>query len=208
MDAVSTPTCKKCGATNLSSKGVCRPCAALRSAEWRAANPDRAKAVKLAWNSANKEKKKASRAEYLIKYPGRQKESSAKWRKNNPEKAKECARSHYEKNSKEIIAKAVQWEKSHPETYRSYKQNRRAKKLNSAGSLSTGLREKLFKMQKGLCACCKLPLGDNFHMDHIVPLALGGTNTDDNIQLLRSKCNCQKGASHPVDFMQRRGFLL
>jgi 5-methylcytosine-specific restriction endonuclease McrA len=51
-------------------------------------------------------------------------------------------------------------------------------------------------------------LGDNYHLDHIVPLAIGGTNTDDNIQLLRQKCNQQKSAKHPIDFMQSRGFLL
>lgn len=42
----------------------------------------------------------------------------------------------------------------------------------------------------------------------IVPLALGGTNTDGNMQLLRSTCNQKKHAKHPVDFMQQRGFLL
>lgn len=56
--------------------------------------------------------------------------------------------------------------------------------------------------------CCGLPLGDNYHIDHIMPLALGGSNTDDNIQLLRQRCNNQKCAKHPVDFMQSRGFLL
>jgi 5-methylcytosine-specific restriction endonuclease McrA len=45
-------------------------------------------------------------------------------------------------------------------------------------------------------------------MDHIVPLISGGTNTDDNIQLMRSRCNQQKSAKHPIDFMQSRGFLL
>lgn len=45
-------------------------------------------------------------------------------------------------------------------------------------------------------------------MDHIMPLALGGTNTDDNIQLLCPTCNRSKHAKHPVDFMQQRGFLL
>lgn len=45
-------------------------------------------------------------------------------------------------------------------------------------------------------------------MDHIVPLALGGSNTDGNIQLLRATCNQQKHAKHPVVFMQERGFLL
>lgn len=45
-------------------------------------------------------------------------------------------------------------------------------------------------------------------MDHILPLALGGTNVDENIQLLRKRCNLQKCAMHPVDFMQSKGRLL
>lgn len=74
--------------------------------------------------------------------------------------------------------------------------------------MSSGLAIRLYKLQRGKCACCGLPLGDDYHLDHIMPLALGGTNTDDNIQLLRAKCNMQKSAKHPVDFMQQRGFLL
>ena len=46
------------------------------------------------------------------------------------------------------------------------------------------------------------------HLDHIMPLALGGSNTDDNIQLLRARCNLQKRAKHPVDFMRERGYLI
>ncbi len=86
--------------------------------------------------------------------------------------------------------------------------NRRAKISLIGGKLSSGLSKKLFKLQKGKCACCKEPLGNNFHMDHIMPLALGGANEDWNIQLLRQTCNNQKRAKHPIDFMQKRGFLL
>lgn len=46
------------------------------------------------------------------------------------------------------------------------------------------------------------------HLDHIVPVAMGGPNIDENIQLLRQRCNNQKHSKHPVDFMQQRGFLL
>jgi 5-methylcytosine-specific restriction endonuclease McrA len=52
------------------------------------------------------------------------------------------------------------------------------------------------------------PLGDNYHLDHITPITLGGSNTDDNMQLLRQRCNNQKYNKHPIDFMQSRGFLL
>ena len=47
----------------------------------------------------------------------------------------------------------------------------------------------------GLCGICKKPL-DLFgtHFDHIVPLALGGTHTDDNLQASHAHCNLSKGA--------------
>jgi 5-methylcytosine-specific restriction endonuclease McrA len=103
---------------------------------------------------------------------------------------------------------AIAWAKANPEVNRIKAQNRRALKRVNGGKLSKGLAEKLFKLQKGKCPCCHQPLGENYHLDHIVPLALGGSNTDDNIQLLRSSCNNQKSAKHPIDFMQQRGFLL
>lgn len=86
--------------------------------------------------------------------------------------------------------------------------NRRARKRSSGGVISPGLARKLFKLQSGKCACCGLSLGGDYHMDHIMPIAMGGPNEDRNIQLLRAACNIQKTAKHPVDFMQSRGFLL
>lgn len=67
------------------------------------------------------------------------------------------------------------------------------------------------RYKNGKCKACSKAshsVGDNYHLDHIMPLALGGPNTDDNIQLLRQRCNNQKSKKHPVDFMQSRGNLL
>lgn len=100
------------------------------------------------------------------------------------------------------------WRSENPVCKLRSEHKRRAIKANAPGSLSAGLRSKLYRLQRGRCACCGEPLGDKYHMDHIMPLALGGTNTDDNIQLLRQRCNNQKHAKHPIDFMQQRGFLL
>lgn len=112
-----------------------------------------------------------------------------------------------EENAALIAARAKIYRDTNKELVREANENYRARKIN-AGRLSKGISLKLYKLQKGKCACCKLPLGEDYHMDHIMPLVLGGKNTDDNIQLLRSKCNMQKNAKHPVDFMQQRGFLL
>lgn len=101
------------------------------------------------------------------------------------------------------------WQKANPEACRISSHNYRASKRSNGGRLSHGLSDKLIKLQRGKCACgCGQSLGTDYHRDHIMPLALGGTNTDDNIQLLRKLCNLQKSAKHPVDFMQERGFLL
>ena len=128
---------------------------------------------------------------------------AAKYRLENAEKKKASQIAWREKNREKENAQR----RENPEKYRIHTHNRRAL-LKSLGKLTPGISIKLFKLQKGKCACCKKPLGTDYHMDHITPLALGGSNTDSNIQLLRAKCNKQKGAKHPVDFMQQRGFLL
>lgn len=97
---------------------------------------------------------------------------------------------------------------ANPHRHKVYDQNKRVARARANGRLSMGLVQKLFRLQRGMCPCCTQALGDNYHLDHKMPLALGGTNTDDNMQLLRAVCNMQKHAKHPVDFMQSRGFLL
>ena len=125
---------------------------------------------------------------------------------------KEKAKARYAKwnasNPGVAVARASEWNAENPDARRVLTQNRRAKIREIGGTLSKGLAEKLFALQRGKCACCGLPLGENYHMDHIMPLILGGKNEDANMQLLRQRCNNQKSAKHPVDFMQQRGFLL
>ena len=70
-------------------------------------------------------------------------------------------------------------------------------------------RVKVKLLRRKLCACgCGQPLGEKYELDHRMPIALGGENTDDNMQLLTRTCNRQKHAKHPVEFMKSRGFLL
>lgn len=133
---------------------------------------------------------RASVLKWQKDHPQKANEKNRKWQAANPDKKKEYAKKSRE-NNKEALRIAVR--------------NRRAKQR---GLLSKGLIGRLLRMQRGKCACCGKPLGTEYHIDHIIPLALGGENTDCNIQLLRAECNLQKGAKHPVDFMQQRGFLL
>lgn len=159
------------------------------------------------WYLENKQKA----AEYSRKYKAIKKHELSEYGKLyyavNKEKIKEYSRKWSLENREKINKTRAKRRKINPEIHRSSSRKRKSR-IAVCGDLGIGLVDKLLKLQRCKCACCGLPLGKNYHMDHIIPLALGGAHTDDNIQLLRAKCNMQKSAKHPVDFMQSRGFLL
>ena len=49
--------------------------------------------------------------------------------------------------------------------------------------------------QRGLCGICREPLAGDIHLDHVIPRALGGPDTLDNLQAAHAVCNLRKGAS-------------
>jgi 5-methylcytosine-specific restriction endonuclease McrA len=130
-----------------------------------------------------------------------------KYEDANPEKLKESQRKYKAAHPEKRKTTVASWQKRNPEALRIKQQNRRAQKF-LGGGVSKGIQKKLFDLQRGLCPCCLMPLGEDYHLDHRMPLALGGEHEDRNMQLLRAICNLQKSAKHPVDFMQSRGFLL
>lgn len=154
------------------------------------------------WRAENKEKMREYSRAYKQRHPDRVAESMIKHVKNNHEKILARSAAHYKKMMQEA-----------PDVLRAQRaliaQNRRAKKQNTCGKISYGRITRLMKLQKGKCAvcCCNL-IETGKHIDHIMPLALGGSHDDQNIQLLCPTCNLTKSAKHPVDFMQSRGFLL
>lgn len=202
--------CKKCDTeTERNAAGSCRVCVRASSAKWAAANRERVRATTKAWESANPDKARAARAAWREANRDRQRAASAEWQARNLDKARAASAKYRAAHPEKARQMAAAWRANNPEVNRVHCNNRRARKRHAGGKLSTGLAARLLELQRGKCACgCNQPLGDDFHLDHIMPLALGGSNTDDNIQLLRAKCNHQKHAKHPVDFMQQRGYLI
>ena len=48
--------------------------------------------------------------------------------------------------------------------------------------------------QDGKCGICGDQLAGEIHIDHIIPRALGGPDTLDNLQAAHAVCNLRKGA--------------
>jgi 5-methylcytosine-specific restriction endonuclease McrA len=174
-----------------------------RSAQYRAENKDKIAARDAQYQARVAEQLRIKKAAYYAKNKDRAKARMAAWHAENPD----AIAKYRSKNRERMNATSKAWRNSHPEAGRIYKQNRRARKRENGGALSVGIVEKLFRLQRGKCACCKKPLGNGYHLDHIIPLKLGGKNIDENVQLLTRLCNMQNHAKDPVDFMQERGFL-
>lgn len=61
----------------------------------------------------------------------------------------------------------------------------------------------LYKRQQGRCIACRRTMPkDVFHIDHIVPVAEGGTNEVRNLQLLCPRCNTRKGRRPNDEFIR------
>jgi 5-methylcytosine-specific restriction endonuclease McrA len=115
------------------------------------------------------------------------------WAKANPEAVK---RNHRK------------WVLANPEKVAAADRKRRARKLKAEGIHTAGEVLDLFKRQRGKCAYCSTSLKAGYHVDHITPLARGGSNWISNIQLTCAKCNFSKNRSDPIDFAKRLGKLL
>ena len=141
----------------------------------------------------NPERKRAEWREYWAK--------NAAW-------LREYKRKQYRKNAARGINAQMAWIKANPEKVRVIQNTRRARKQNAGGQFSGRDIKQLFRLQKARCVACDKKLGKSYHIDHIIPLARGGSNDRLNIQLLCGPCNLSKQARDPIDFMRDKGFLL
>lgn len=211
--------CKKCGSTEIYKSGQCIPCKKAYSNNYRKSNQEKVKLMRAVSFQKNKEIISKRMSEYRQNNLEKIKQKLSEYRELNREKLKDEAveyrnankekiASYKEANREKLNASSEVYRKANLGVFRILSHNRRARVASVGGRLSKDIAKKLYDLQKGRCPCCGLSLGDDYHLDHVIPIALGGSNTDANIQLLRKKCNLQKNKKHPVDFMQSKGFLL
>jgi 5-methylcytosine-specific restriction endonuclease McrA len=72
-------------------------------------------------------------------------------------------------------------------------ENRRRARLKGAGRIEKINRIAVFERDGGVCGICNSPVPrEKFEVDHIRPIARGGTHSWDNVQLAHPSCNRKK----------------
>lgn len=175
----------------------CKACCASYAKDYRAKNPEKISALNRAWSIAN---------------PGKSAERSRAWRDANPGRPAANDKAYREAN-KEIIAKKKRaWEIANHETYLAAKRRRRSRKAGAEGKHNGGDVSFIFSAQRGLCANCKIKLNksgkNKYHVDHIMPLAKGGSNWPSNLQCLCPTCNLRKNDKDPIEWANQNGRLI
>jgi hypothetical protein len=73
------------------------------------------------------------------------------------------------------------------------------KRRSAPGSFTKADIDDIRKAQGNRCYICHKKLGKKYHIDHFIPIILGGTNDPGNLRLACPRCNLSKGPKHPHD---------
>lgn len=102
------------------------------------------------------------------------------------------------------------WRIENAEKVRETNRNAKARRKGAEGTHTAKDIREILARQKYKCAECGTSVRKraNRHIDHIMPLGLGGTNWAWNLQVLCPPCNLSKNAKHPIEWAQSKGRLL
>lgn len=214
-----TNPCIKCGSLDRRPNGDCRPCAIARDRLYKSQRREQLAAYSRAYHASHIDECHERNKKWRTENPEAKKAMDAEYKRLNHDKVVMYKKKHYELNATKIKKRSVDWANDNREHVRERERvrhqqhpelrvNAKAKRRERIGNdrLPYGTVPALMKSQNGLCACCGQPL-IKYHVDHIMPLALGGRNIVENVQLLLPRCNHKKYAKHPDIWKAEKGLI-
>lgn len=170
----------------------CRDCDKVFHQGYRS-NPEKA-AKELSYKQQYRQENRQKELEYTRDW--REKNKSLlpvfyrKWHLNNKDKI----------NAKSKV-RVKQWIKDNLEKHRINGRNYRARSAKAIGSHTLEQWQQLLQFFNGYCPSCNRK--EELTLDHIIPLAEGGTHYIDNIQPLCKSCNSSKMHRLIIDYRPR-----
>jgi 5-methylcytosine-specific restriction endonuclease McrA len=191
--------------------GQCLECEAITRAIWAKANRLKVNQSSSEWRANNREKVLAAQRKFDRKRVGQIRcspEAKKKWAQAHKDRVNASARKWYWDNREQARERQIGYRQDNPEVFRANARNRKARVRGAKGKHTKEDVLALYEAQYGKCIYCTAKLGQKYHVDHVIPIVLGGSNDKSNLQLLCPPCNLSKRSAHPIDFAQRLGLLL
>jgi len=155
--------------------------------DYRAANAQKVRARSKAWRDANLEKARS----YLVK-----------WKKANPDKDHESRLAYYrdvkEKHPERQREKDKKYREANPEKIAAKSRVRRARKKAAPRNTLSVAETRMLFARSPHCHWCKRSWSKagNPTLDHVIPLAAGGSHALDNVVASCRTCNARKQHKH------------
>lgn len=182
IKSVSAYPNKKCRCEN------CMAYKKLESRDYYDRNKDKVLTRSRTWFNNNRERHRRVVREYSEKNKDRIRQKQKEWKENNKEK------------HKQIMS---DWKKNNRDKVRLQNHRRKARRLNNKHEPYT--EQQVLEIYGTDCYLCKSPINlnaprrcglpgweDSLHLEHVVDLALGGSDTLDNVKPAHAICNLKK----------------
>lgn len=102
----------------------------------------------------------------------------------------------YQRTKQRRIETVLDWQRRNPDKVSEISARKRCRKLEQTPDLTPEEKQRIHDMY-WLARDLRAVSGQEYHVDHIRPLAKGGLHHPDNLQILPADINMSKGAKYP-----------
>ena len=208
---MNTKTCTKCHTTKPlndyhndkarkdGKRAQCKECTRAYDLAKYEANQEHHRARARAWHEANRERSRANALAWRKSNIERARAYNRLYNEANKERRRSYDLAKYEANPEHYRATARAWHKANRKKSNALKYARRARKAHAVPQ-----RWKRSPSPDHLCYWCGTTLTpETTHIDHIMPISLGGQDTPNNTANTCANCNLTKNNTHPLVWLAR-----
>jgi len=167
--------------------------------QYRKMNPDKVREREINYRANHREEKADYNRRYRAENAEARRAADRRYREEHHDAVRERERAYAEAHAEEKAERVRQWRKENPEKARALSRNRKAIRRAAEGSFTQSDIEAIRAAQGNRCYLCGKSLKRGYHIDHFIPIKLGGTNDPGNLRLACPKCNMSKSAKHPFE---------
>ena len=176
--------------------GGCWDCQLIRNATWRKSNPDKVRANTSRSYQRHRTKRCAAKKHYrqtTPDYAERHRESAKQWRLDHPEQYRAIRNKYLSKARKTEAYRLANRANS------ARRKMRRWRRPDGSPVYKERLAA-LLRRHNGKCYWCRKSYGETYHLDHVMPLAIGGEHDITNLVVSCPTCNLKKGVKTPMEW--------